>query len=358
MEKLKPGLFGIKKSNRDFTDRETWGKNQFNSSFPAALANYLYSKNLEAEYIKISDKQKITHDKISIFDLYGIAPDSEKLFFSFEEKFMPYQKLVKGTLPRIDLVTINTDDSSCLRGIEVKLTALPDNATCDLSHDKYGSEIVTRPDTIVYLACGLATQFIGNEKKLTTLLGNACLKIKDWTEAENVLKYIEDIADAFKEVFKYTWEKQYPVIMHPVWKTDGKILKLADNCLDVIVWSNLAFIKLFLDSAVLDYKKENRKISRQTRTVIWLYKMLLDFSINKYFDHKKIIDELSYNTRNDKAFAVNGLVTHPYMKSDVLTKPRIGKNELKNIILGGGEKLLSPERRFDAVIYSSPELFK
>ena len=36
---------------------------------------------------------------------------------------------------------------------------------------------------------------------------------------------------------------------------------------------------------------------------------------------------------------------------------RITKNEIKNIILGGGQNLLSPERRFDAIIYNSPELF-
>ena len=32
-------------------------------------------------------------------------------------------------------------------------------------------------------------------------------------------------------------------------------------------------------------------------------------------------------------------------------------NEIKNIILGGGQNLLSPERRFDAIIVNSPDLF-
>ena len=41
-----------------------------------------------------------------------------------------------------------------------------------------------------------------------------------------------------------------------------------------------------------------------------------------------------------------------------LTKPRIRKDEIKKIILGGGQNLLSPERRFDAIIYNSPDLFK
>jgi len=42
-----PGLFGIANSNRDYTRADTWGKNQFNSSFPVALACYLFHKNLK-----------------------------------------------------------------------------------------------------------------------------------------------------------------------------------------------------------------------------------------------------------------------------------------------------------------------
>ena len=39
------------------------------------------------------------------------------------------------------------------------------------------------------------------------------------------------------------------------------------------------------------------------------------------------------------------------MKHQRLTKPSIRKEVLVELIRGGGEKLLSPERRFDATIY-------
>jgi hypothetical protein len=45
------------------------------------------------------------------------------------------------------------------------------------------------------------------------------------------------------------------------------------------------------------------------------------------------------------------------MKSESLKQPRIKKPEIKRIILGGGQNLLSPERRFDAIIYNSPDIF-
>ena len=85
--------------------------------------------------------------------------------------------------------------------------------------------------------------------------------------------------------------------------------------------------------------------------------MLLDICINGRCDYKDIIDKLSYNTKNDYAFASAGNVTNPYMSCENLISPRIRKDEIKNIILGGGQNLLSPERRFDAIIFNSPELF-
>lgn len=85
--------------------------------------------------------------------------------------------------------------------------------------------------------------------------------------------------------------------------------------------------------------------------------MLNDIILNGRFNHLQIIDELSYNTKNDKAFASAGNITNKYMLSPRLIKPLITKEEIKNIILGGGQNLLSPERRFDAIIFNSPELF-
>lgn len=92
-------------------------------------------------------------------------------------------------------------------------------------------------------------------------------------------------------------------------------------------------------------------ITRQTRTAIWLYKMLNDYCDKGKFDHEDIIDSLSYNTKNDKAFASAGNVTNKYMSCKRLETPVISKTEIKNIIL------VSPERRFDAIIFNSPELF-
>ncbi len=86
--------------------------------------------------------------------------------------------------------------------------------------------------------------------------------------------------------------------------------------------------------------------------------MLHDVKDETKFNHAKIIDTLSYNTKNDKAFASAGNVTNHYMSCPRLIKPIIKKADIKNIILGGGQNLLSPERRFDAILFNSPSLFE
>jgi hypothetical protein len=356
MAKQKPALYGITHSNRDFTKAETWGKNQFNSSFPAGLANYLNSKKLENIYLYLDRELKVQHSKISTTTLYGIAPTSDDLFFSFESPYTPYQQLLIGNLPRVDLVTQLRSTGQCLRPIEIKLTALPDNSTCNLSEDYYGCEIVVRPDTIVYLACSIVANFKNNQPQLQKLIGKDFDAIKDWSEGKNVWGYIPKMIDVIDKIISSILAKQEPILMQPIWKTNGKSPELAEYCLDVFVWSNFAFTQIFVDVARGELKQET-SITRQIRTIIWLFKMLYDFGRNGQINHAQIIDTLSYNTKNDKAFSVSGRVTHHFMICDELAKPRIKKREIKNIILGGGQNLLSPERRFDAIIYNSPELF-
>ncbi len=350
-----PRLFGIEHSNRDFSKKESWGKNQFNSSFPVALACYMSDKSLENVYLKLDKNLKVIHDSISFESLFGIMPQSEELFFAFETPYTPYQQLLIGQLPRTDIVTQNTLSGNCLRGLEIKLTALPDNATCDLPENQYGCELVIRPDTIVYLACSIVMQYKSKmgRKKLRKFIGNEFENISDWSEPNEVLPLLSKMVSVIEKVIRDQILCQAPLIIQPVWKTLGKSPILANHCLDVFVWSNLAFTRLFLNMATEPFTQ----INRSTRTMIWLFKMLSDFSQLGQIDYRRIIDALSFNTKNDKAFAANGRITHPYMESQFLTQPRIQQTEIKDIILGGGQNLLSPERRFDAIIYNSPNLF-
>jgi hypothetical protein len=225
----KPSLFGLSNSNRDFLQKDSWGKNQFNSSFPASLACYMHSTQVQPVYIKLNSSLNIIHDQITVTELFGEVPLSEKLFFAFESDYLPYRKIVIGKLPRVDLVTqdINTNKDSCLKSLEIKLTALPDNSTYRLSDDRYGCEIVVRPDTIVYLALSIADKLQNNKETILEYLDPVFQTIDNLTSIRSVLPKIPEIVLGMDNLLLNYLDIQSPLVMQPVWKTVGKTSKLS-----------------------------------------------------------------------------------------------------------------------------------
>jgi len=348
MSVQKPTLFGLKHSNRDFSQKDSWGKNKFNSAFPASLCCYMESRKIKANYLSITNGEFVC-GFIPISELLGRDPLDDNTFFAFESAHSPFQKYVVGPIPRTDLVVQERNTGRCISGIEIKLTALPDNSTCEMDEKDFGAEIVVRPDTIVYLACSLAETTL----KFKNFVPD--LEINDWSEPKEVLKNIEVILSSIKKLAIAAENTQVPLLIQPIWKTMGKSPELSENCLDIFSWSNAAFAHFI--ASLADSNTSATTINRQTRTAIWLFKMLYEIKTNGQFDHEKIINTQAYNNKNDKAFAASGLMTSRFIKSSRIIKPIITKSEIKNIIIGGGQNLLSPERRFDAIIFSSPNLF-
>lgn len=360
MKHIEPGLFGQTHNNssRDYTQEYYWGKNQFNSSFPASLVAYMSYKGIKPVYLCTDADNNVIHHYISGTDLFKIDPLAETAFYNFEASFPAYDKFYTGEREKIDLVMLDTATATDtpLIGLEIKLTALPDSTTKNLPEDKYSCEIVVRPPTINFIACSICNSFKSIEEKdrLRAML-NTVPRINHWEEPEEVLPHYEKILEAVLNISTYLQDKQTPLIVQPIWKTKGGKSILSDDCLDVFVWSNLAVIQMCnrKDSA------SNKKITRPMRTIIWIYLMLLEYSgVYGQFDYRRIVRLHSYNIANDKAYALSGTQTYEFLKCEELEHPRISKFEIKNIILGGGQNLLSPERRFDAVIVNSPNLFE
>ena len=351
---IQPSLFGQKHSSRDYSKAECWGKNQFNSSFPASLVAYMYSKGIKPIYIQTTKNNEIRHGFIDSIKLLGIEPLSDEAYYNFEAGYAPYEKFYQGEREKIDLVMLNNTTSEVLSGLEVKLTALPDNTTKSNPESEWGTEIVMRPPTICFLACSICANYstLEEKEKLRKMLRNVP-QINHWEEIDEVLPHYNKILASVLSISTDMYEKQKPLIIQPIWKTEGNKMRLKNDCLDVFVWSNLSIIQMCCTEDSADIKKLNRF----HRTIIWIYKMLLDYVTYDTFDYKRIIRLQSYNLANDKAFALPGTKSHSFLKKDVVLKPRISKYDIKNIILGGGQDLLSPERRFDAVIVNSPDLF-
>lgn len=359
MKQLTPGLFGQNHNNssRDYSQEYYWGKNQFNSSFPASLVAYMSYKGIKPVYLCTDKDNNVVHSYISGEELFRINPLAENAFYNFEASFPAYDKFYTGEREKIDLVMLDTatESGTPLIGLEIKLTALPDSTTKNLPEDKYSCEIVVRPPTINFIACSICNSFKTSEEKdsLRAML-NTVPRINHWEEPEEVLPHYDKILASILKISSYLNERQTPLIVQPIWKTKGGKSILADDCLDVLVWSNLAVIQMCnrKDSA------SGKKITRPMRTIIWIYLMLLEFSgVYGQFDYRRIVRLHSYNIANDKAYALSGTQAYEFLSCEELNHPRVSKYEIKNIILGGGQNLLSPERRFDAVIVNSPDLF-
>lgn len=353
-QSVKPGLFGQKHSSRDYSRSKFWGKNQFNSSFPASLVAYMHSKGIDPVYICTNKNNEITHKTITGAELLGIDPLSDDAYYNFEAGYSPYEKFYQGEREKIDLVMLNLKTNKILSGLEVKLTAIPDNTTKSRSEEKWGSEIVMRPPTICFLACSICANYNKpqQKEKLRRLLRNVP-QINHWEEIEEVLPYYNEILSSILAISTDMCKKQKPLIVQPIWKTEGNVMRLREDCLDIFVWSNLSIIQM----CCTEDSTNIRSINRFHRTIIWLYKMLLDYVTYDIFDYKRIIRLQSYKLANDKAFALPGSKSNLFLKKDVILRPRILKYEIKNIILGGGQELLRPERRFDAVLVNSPDIF-
>jgi type II restriction enzyme len=176
-----------------------------------------------------------------------------------------------------------------------------------------------------------------------------------WSSSKSVIPILPEIALILKGAAKNSEKNQKPFLLQPVWKTNGKSSELAENCLDVFTWSSSAFLHFITEIA--EHENDGDSINRQTRTLVWLYLLLLGIFKRSKVNFESIVDQIAFNTKNDKAFAVSGLITNKIMRSPRLEKPVIKKAEIKNIILGGGQKLLSPERRFDAILALNSDIF-
>lgn len=334
MKQLEPGLFAQNHNNssRDYSQEYYWGKNQFNSSFPASLVAYMSYKGVKPVYLCTDKDNNVVHSYISGTELFKINPLAENAFYNFEASFPAYDKFYTGEREKIDLVMLDTAtaNDTPLIGLEIKLTALPDSTTKNLTEDKYSCEIVVRPPTINFIACSICNSFktIEEKEKLRAML-NAVPRINHWEEPDEVLPHYEKILQSVLNISTYLQNKQTPLIVQPIWKTKGGKSILAEDCLDVFVWSNLAVIQMCNRSD----SSSNKKITRPMRTIIWIYLMLLDYTgVYGQFDYRRIVRLHSYNIANDKAYALSGTQTYEFLQCAELEHPRISKFDIKTLV--------------------------
>jgi hypothetical protein len=356
MKNSLPSLFGITHSNRNFVDAYYWGKNQFNSAFPLALACYMHSRDVPLMYVQYRNAKTTMLSEIGLDQVFGSNLPTTELYFSFETRYEPFRQFVHDDLPAIDLVVSSNMNKQHFKPLEIKLTTLPDNTTEGLSEDQYGAELVIRSATTRYMALSMAQSVDSQRKRVREIFEPAFAKVRNWDSKSEMLGIAPAAVVALELFLNEFAAMQTPLLMQPIWKTVGKSPVLAQNCLDIFIWSDFALAHLFLDSA--RNAATGNGVPRQLRAALRLSRFIYERSRADKVYQAPIYDGMTYDNQNDKEFAISGTKSRTLMACPRLTQPIITKDEIKNIILGGGQKYLSPERRFDAILYFSNDLFE
>jgi hypothetical protein len=343
-----PGrLYGIDHSNR--ASENFWSKNNFNSTFPAALACYMRDKGIPAVYLRLGDSLSVDVADLSLDNVFNTDKANSDLEFCFESKYKPYaQYAPEGESGSIDLIIKHYGDNSesaWRRALEVKLTVLPDSGTAKLPQSQWGSELVIRPITTRYCAFGMFHSCIDQRKEIRNIFKAACSDFESWNNIAELMAKREKLLAAlntFQEQFR---GRQQPFLMQPIWKTVGQSSVLADQAFDLFVWSDFALCRTFIREA-----QDSEKITRFTRAAARLARMLYVLSTEDSAQ-KRLHADMAFGLLTDKEFSLSGRTTRVYMNSVRRERPILKKEVITEIILDGGEKALSPERRFDALVF-------
>jgi hypothetical protein len=266
----KSALYGLSNTNRK--EEDLWGKNQFNSSFPASLACYMRDKGIKPIYLYLDTDLKVKAKEVSFDEIFGTTAPNKDLEFCFEQKFSPYQKFAYDDIKGIDLVIKEGD--KFLRALEVKLTVIPDNTTYkEKDESLWGAEIVIRPASTSYCALGIAESCENHFPRIREIFENTCESIQHWDNQIDVLSKKDKILDCL-DLFQIEFnDKQKPFLMQPIWKTKGKSPILDDNAFDIFIWSDFALCRTFIDRSRCSDKTSSRLMRSSARLTRILYEI-------------------------------------------------------------------------------------
>lgn len=342
------GLFGISHSNRTVDDH--WGKNCFNSSFPAATANYMFAHDISAIYIKLDEvdgQLKVVSSTIPIKEVFNSGTRNlDELYFSFESVYQPYQQYSFDAVDGIDLVIKDTN-GNYLSPLEVKLTVLPTSATSNKPESEWGSELVVRSATTSYCALGMFDSVKDHAREVREIFEDACSSIQMWDNDYEMTHKMPQLIAAINQFEQAYLTHQKPLLMQTLWKTQGQSPILSDQAFDIVIWSDYAFSRLFIDGS----DEPATTMKRGMRASARMARCLWELSKSGKIRVVDIYRQMAFGNQTDKEFAVGGSQWRKYVTADRITNLALNKNVVNEIIEPGYIDRLMPERRFDQTLY-------
>lgn len=274
-----------------------------------------------------------------------------ELDFNFESVFKPYQEYSFDPIDGIDLIMKSTD-GQYLSPLEVKLTVLPTANTSHMPEERWGCEMVVRSATTSYCALGMFDAVKDDARQVREIFEEACSSIQSWDNDYEMTHKTPALSECINTFQRRYLDCQKPLLMQTIWKTQGQSPVLADNAFDIVVWSDYAFSRLFVDNAFAT----ERTMSRTMRASARLARCLWELSKSGKIRVTDIYRQMAFGNQTDKEFAIQGTKWRQYVSSDRIVRPILHKDVLTEIIQPGYIEQLRPERRFDQTLYFTVRL--
>ena len=238
-------------------------------------------------------------------------------------------------------------EGNFLAPLEVKLTVLPTDQTSKQPEDKWGCELVIRSATTSYCALGMFDSVQNDARHIREIFEDACSSIQMWDNDFEMTHKMPTLCQSIDAFQKEYYQHQKPLLMQTIWKTQGKSPILADQAFDIIVWSDYAFSRLFIDGAA----EPATTMSRPMRATARLARCIWELSKSGKIRIVDIYRQMAFGNQTDKEFAIGGSKWRQYVTSDRVVRPILSKDVVDEIIEEGYIERLSPERRFDQTLY-------
>ena len=197
------------------------------------------------------------------------------------------------------------------------------------------------------VAAGLADDDEAREE-VVTRLRLACNQVTGWDNATEIAQRAATLRSALDGALRVVGERelQRPFLIQPLWRTEGQSFVLAEHCFDVFVWSDAAVMR-----APVDQSTDGRdRVSRPLREVARHVRGLYDLLSTGDFSYLGIYKGMPLGHQTDKSFSFAGRKSIRYLRHPRLSKPLLNRSVLRDLVIGGGERELRPERRFDAAV--------
>ena len=348
--------FGLQKTNRSSV-ADLMSKNNFTTEAPLIFAMYMDRVLHRGPVLieaTVSDQQQLTTRQIEVplRDIFGTEPENVR--FEFEQTYQQYDRFAyhgqrhDRHANRSDVVVINSATNQPVSAFEVKLCVIPNSGTANRPHDEQSLEIVVRPPTIEQLAFSIADTY-GNEGKqqlrqiIVEKLGGDVQGYR-WSDKHFMMEHMHDIKSAVEAISLAKITEQKPFCLTGIWRTKGQSELLESYCFDTFAWTNLAFLQLLSDSP------SDNTISRPDRSLVWLIKALLDYTIQNQVNFNQAHSEITFDSQTDKAGAFSGAKTYKFMNGERFNHPLISSTAINQLIPQQCMDELKPERRLDAAL--------